>query len=98
VIISRSLTVAAVLAVVAVGSASPATALGPPPDGMYSFTEAGSSSVTWKVSALCDAVSRQRAIPDFSDPVIAADLCALNVVSTTPRVISRQEKTGELQQ
>ncbi|MBO0883135.1 MAG: hypothetical protein J2P17_22935 [Mycobacterium sp.] len=90
--ISRGLTLAAVLAVIAVGSASPAAALGPPPDGMYSFTEAGVPSGTWKISALCNAVSRQRAIPDFSDPVIAADLCALNVVSTTPRVISRSEK------
>jgi hypothetical protein len=92
VIISRGLTLAAVFAVVTVGSASPAAALGPPPDGMYSFTEPGVPAATWKISALCDAVSRQRAIPDFSDPVIAADLCALNVVSTTPRVISRQEK------
>lgn len=90
--ISRGLTAAAVMALVAVGSASPAKALGPPPDGMYSFSEAGTSSVTWKISALCDAPSRQRAIPDFTDPVIWADLCALNVVSTTPRVISRQEK------
>jgi hypothetical protein len=95
VFISRGLTfvaVSVVVSVVAVESAGPATALGPPPDGMYSFTEAGVPATTWKISALCDAVSRQRAIPDFSDPVIAADLCALNVVSTTPRAISRQEK------
>jgi hypothetical protein len=92
VIISRALIAAAALALVAVGSASPAKALGPPPDGMYSFNEAGVPTTTWKISALCDAPSRQRAIPDFTDPVIWADLCALNVVSTTPRVISRQEK------
>jgi hypothetical protein len=49
-------------------------------------------SAMWKVYALCDAPSRQRAIPDFTDPVIAADLCALNVSSTTARVISRPEK------
>jgi hypothetical protein len=80
------------MTLVAVGTSSPAQALGPPPDGMYSFTEAGVPSATWKIYALCDAPSRQRAIPDFTDPVIAADLCALNVSSTTPRVISRQEK------
>ena len=59
---------------------------------MYTFTEAGAPAVTWKISALCDAPSRQRAIPDFTDPVVAVNLCALNVTSTTPRVISRQEK------
>jgi hypothetical protein len=89
---SRGLTAAAVMALVAFGTASPAKALGPPPDGMYGFSEAGAPAATWKIVALCDAPSRQRAIPDFTDPVIAADLCALNVSSTTPRVISRQEK------
>ncbi|HZC89079.1 MAG TPA: hypothetical protein VE400_00140 [Mycobacterium sp.] len=89
---SRGLTAAAVMALVAFGTASPAKALGPPPDGVYSFTEPGAPAATWKISALCDAPSRQRAIPDFTDPVIAADLCALNVTSTTSRVISHQEK------
>lgn len=91
-IISRGLTAAAAMALVAVGTASPAKALGPPPDGLYTFTEAGVPATTWKISALCDAPSRQRAIPDFTDPVIAADLCALNVSSTTPRVITPAEK------
>lgn len=89
---SRGLTAAAAMTLVAVGTSIPAQALGPPPDGMYTFTEAGVPATTWKISALCDAPSRQRAIPDFSDPVIAADLCALNVSSTTARVISRSEK------
>lgn len=89
---SRGLTAAAVMALVALGTASPAKALGPPPDGMYSFSEAGGPASTWKIYALCDAPSRQRAIPDFTDPVIAADLCALNVVSTTARLVTRQEK------
>ena len=91
-IISRGLTAAAVMTLVAVGTSSPAQALGPPPDGMYTFSEAGAPAVTWKISALCDAPSRQRAIPDFTDPLVAMNLCALNVTSTTPRVISRQEK------
>lgn len=69
---SRGLTAAAVMTLVAVGTSSPAQALGPPPDGMYSFTESGVPTTTWKVCALCDAPSRQRAIPDFTDPVIAA--------------------------
>jgi hypothetical protein len=90
--VSRGLTAAAVMTLVAVGTSSPAQALGPPPDGMYTFSEAGAPAVTWKISALCDAPSRQRAIPDFTDPLVAMNLCALNVTSTTPRVISRQEK------
>jgi hypothetical protein len=64
--ISRGLTAAAVMTLVAVGTSSPAQALGPP------FTESGVPTTTWKVYALCDAPSRQRAIPDFTDPVIAA--------------------------
>lgn len=92
--IARGLTAAAVMALVAVGieTAGPAEALGPPQDGMYTFSEAGAPAGSWKITALCDAPSRQRAIPDFTDPVVWADLCALNVVSTTPRVISQQEK------
>ena len=90
-ILARGLT-AAVMALAALGTASPAKALGPPPDGMYSFSEAGVPAATWKIYALCDAPSRQRAIPDFTDPLVAMNLCALNVVSTTPRAISRQEK------
>ncbi|MDT7739327.1 MAG: hypothetical protein QOK09_2696, partial [Mycobacterium sp.] len=76
---SRGLTTAAVMALVALGTASPAKALGPPPDGMYTFSESRAPATTWKILALCDAPSRQRAIPDFTDPVFAADLCALNV-------------------
>ena len=92
VITSRVLVAAAVMTLVAVGTSTPAKALGPPPDGMYTFTEAGVPPTTWKITALCNAPSRQRAIPDFTDPVIAADLCALTVSSTTARVISRAEK------
>jgi hypothetical protein len=92
VIISRGLTAAAVMTLVALGTASPAEAVGPPPDGMYSFSEPGVPAATWKIYALCDAPSRQRAIPDFTDPLVAMNLCALNVSSTTPRAISRQEK------
>jgi hypothetical protein len=90
--ISRGLITAAVMTLVAVGPSAPAKALGPPQDGMYSFTEAGVPTTTWRISALCNAPSRQRAIPDFTDPVVAADLCALNVSSTTARSISRSEK------
>ena len=90
--ISRGLTAAAAMAHRSSGTAGPAKALGPPPDGMYSFTEAGVPAATWKIYALCDAPSRQRAIPDFTDPVIAADLCALNVASTTAGLVSRQKR------
>jgi hypothetical protein len=92
VIISRGLTAAAVAAFAAVATAGPAQALGPPPDGLYNFSEAGTAPSTWKIYPLCDAPSRQRAIPDFTDPVVAADLCALNVVSTTAGLSSRQER------
>jgi hypothetical protein len=79
------LTAAAVMTLAALGTASPAKALGIPQDGVYSFNEPGAPTTTWKVSALCDAPSRQRAIQDFTDPLVAMNLCAVNVVSTTPR-------------
>jgi hypothetical protein len=88
----RGLTAATAMTLVAVGTSTPAAALGPPPDGVYSFTEPGVPATTWRISALCDAPSRQRAIPDFTDPVIAADLCSVNVASFTARSISRAEK------
>lgn len=92
-ILSRGMTAAVAMTLVGVGTAMPAKALGPPPDGMYTFTEAGVPAATWKIAALCDAPSRQRAIPDFTDPVIAADLCALNVSSFTARApVSRAAK------
>jgi len=59
---------------------------------MYSFSEPGVPAATWKIYALCDAPFRQRAIPDFTDPLVAMNLCVLNVSSTAPRAISRQEK------
>lgn len=90
--IPRGLTAAAAMSLVAVMTSIPAQALGPPADGVYGFTEAGVPATTWRISALCDAPSRQRAIPDFSDPVIAADLCSVNVASFTARSISRSEK------
>src|SRR6201995_613707 len=90
---SRGLPAAAVMTLVALGTATPAEAVGPPPDGMYSFSETGVPAATWKTAALCDAPSRQRAIPDFTDPLVAMNLCALNVTSTTPRApMSHQEK------
>jgi hypothetical protein len=92
VILSRGLSVAAILTLAAVGTAGPAKALGPPPDGLYTFSEPGAPASTWKIYALCDAPSRQRAIPDFTDPVVAADLCALNVVSTTASLASRRDQ------
>jgi hypothetical protein len=92
VIISRGTTAAAAMTLIAVATSVPAQALGPPADGMYTFSEAGVPAATWKLVSLCDAPSRQRAIPDFTDPVIAADLCSVNVSSTTARVISRSEK------
>lgn len=95
--ISRGLTAAVAFATIDIGfalaSASPAGAVAPPADGTYTYTQAGvSSSVTWKVSTLCDQVNGSRYYKDYSNPTIQADFCVVNVVSTTPGQISRADK------
>jgi hypothetical protein len=77
---------------IALESGSPAHAVAPPPDGNYTFNQAGVSGVTWTVTALCDQVNGSRYYKDYSNPDIQADFCALNVVSTTDEQISRQDK------
>ena len=57
-IIFRGLTAAAAMTLVAVGTSVPAKALGPPPDGIYTFTEDGVPPTTWKIVALCDEIGR----------------------------------------
>jgi hypothetical protein len=79
---------------VALESGSPARAVGPPPDGKYTFNQAGVSGVTWTVTALCDQVNGSRYYKDYSNPDIQADFCALNIVSSTDEQISRQDKLG----
>jgi hypothetical protein len=93
----RSLAAAAgVCSVVAFGialeSGSPARAVGPPPDGNYSYNEAGVSGATWTVTALCDQPSGTRNMNDYSDPIVFAMNCALNIVSATPEHISAADK------
>src|SRR5271168_2760071 len=79
---------------VALESGNPARAVGPPPDGKYTFNQAGVSGVTWTVTALCDQVNGSRYYKDYSNPDIQADFCALNIVSSTDEQISRQDKLG----
>jgi hypothetical protein len=87
---------AGVFSAVAIGIAlesdNPARAVGPPPDGNYSFIQDGVSGVTWAVTALCDQVNGSRYYKDYSNPDIQADFCALNIVSSTDERISRQDK------
>jgi hypothetical protein len=77
---------------IAVDSGDPAHAVAPPPDGNYSFIQAGVSGVTWTIAALCDQVNGSRYYKDYSNPDIQADFCALNIVSSTDEQISRQDK------
>lgn len=87
---------AAVFTAVATGialqSGEPAKALGPPADGTYAYNEAGVSGVTWTISALCDQPSGTRNMNDYSDPIVFAMNCALNIVSSTNEQISAADK------
>jgi hypothetical protein len=82
----------AVVLGIALESGDRASAVGPPPDGAYSFDQAGVSGVTWTITALCDQPSGTRNMNDYSDPVTWAFQCALNVVSTTPEQITRADR------
>ncbi len=87
---------AGIFSVVALGialeSGEPASAVGVPADGTYSFDQAGVSGVTWTITALCDQPSGTRNQADYTDPVTWAFQCALNIVSSTPEQISRADK------
>ncbi|MCV7411016.1 hypothetical protein AWC05_26805 [Mycobacterium florentinum] len=87
---------AGVFSAVAIGIAmesdNPARALGPPADGTYAYNEAGVSGATWTISALCDQPSGTRNMNDYSDPIVFAMQCALNIVSSTPEQISAADK------
>jgi hypothetical protein len=77
---------------IALNSGDRASAVGPPPDGNYTFNQAGASGATWTITALCDQVNGSRYYKDYSNPDIQADFCALNIVSATEEQISRQDK------
>ncbi len=76
---------------VALQSGEPAKAVGPPADGNYSYNEAGVSGVTWQITALCDQPSGTRNMNDYSDPIVFAMSCALNVASFTDERISHAD-------
>ena len=95
--LSRGLAVGAgIFSAVAIGialnSGGPASAVGPPPDGNYTFNQAGVSGVTWTITSLCDQVNGSRYYKDYSNPDIQADFCALNIVSATSEQISHQDQ------
>jgi hypothetical protein len=77
---------------IALESGHPASAIGPPADGTYTFNEAGVSGASWTISALCDQPSGTRNMNDYSDPIVFAMNCALNVVSSTPERITAADK------
>ena len=87
---------AGICSAVAIGIAlqadNPARAVGPPADGSYTFDEAGVSGATWVITALCDQPSGTRNMNDYSDPIVFAMNCALNIVSSTPEQISAADK------
>ncbi|OBI92045.1 hypothetical protein [Mycobacterium asiaticum] len=81
----------AIAAGMALDSESPANAIGPPADGTYAYQQAGVSGASWTISALCDQPSGTRNMNDYSDPIVWAMNCALNVVSTTPANNTHEE-------
>ncbi len=77
---------------IALESGHPASAVGPPADGNYSYNEAGVPGVTWTITGLCDQPSGTRNQNDYSDPIVFAFNCSLNIMSMTDEQITRADK------
>lgn len=76
----------------AVGLAAPAQAILPPVDGYYTFDEAGLPSAKWQLQSVCIQPNGTRAQPDYTDQTVQTLGCVVVVGSTTPQLLTYQEK------
>lgn len=68
-------------AVAAFGLAAPASAIVPPADGYYTFSQAGKPNSTWTMQSLCTQPNGTRAQPDYSDQTIQTLGCTVAIGS-----------------
>lgn len=69
----------------ALGPAAPASAIVPPADGYYTYTQDGAPSANWQVQSVCIQANGTRAQPDYTDETIQTQGCTVQVVSNTPQ-------------
>lgn len=70
--------------VASLGWASPASAIVPPADGTYFYTQAGAPVANWQVKSVCIQANGTRAQADYTDQTIQTQGCQVLVVSNTP--------------
>jgi hypothetical protein len=86
--------VAVAVAVAPVGWAAPASAIVPPADGTYTFTQPGSPSATWLMQSICSQASGTRAQPDYTDETTQTLGCTLILTSSTPDISTRELRSA----
>ncbi|MET0900444.1 MAG: hypothetical protein ABWY45_21230 [Mycobacterium sp.] len=83
-----------VAAMAAFGLAAPASAIVPPADGYYTFSQAGKPTSTWTMQSLCTQPNGTRAQPDYSDQTTQTLGCAVTVGSIVSTAgMTRDEKS-----
>ncbi|WP_197381281.1 hypothetical protein [Mycolicibacterium mengxianglii] len=72
--------------------AAPASAIVPPADGYYTFTEAGRPGATWTLQSLCTQANGTRAQPDYTDQTIQTLGCSVMMGSQTADTATAEER------
>lgn len=94
IVLRRMTVIVFVAAMAAFGLAAPASAIVPPADGWYTFSQAGKPNSTWRVQSLCTQPNGTRAQGDYSDQTIQTLGCAVFVQSAVSRDgMTREEKS-----
>ncbi|MGB3486191.1 MAG: hypothetical protein WBB07_28725 [Mycobacterium sp.] len=83
--LGRLAAVAVAIAATSVGFAAPASAIVPPADGNYTFSQAGKPNSTWTMQSICSQPSGTRAQQDYTDETTQTLGCSLILGSLASR-------------
>ena len=75
----------------AVGLAAPASAILPPVDGYYTFSQDGLPPARRQMQSICIQPKGTRAQPDYTDQTIQTLGCDVIIGSDTPSLLTREE-------
>lgn len=89
----RRLGVVPAVAVVALAVAGPSAAIVPPADGYYTLNEAGVPPAVWTMQSSCIQANGTRAQADYADETIQTLGCVLQLSSSPPSILTREERT-----
>lgn len=91
-VLRRITFVAFAAAMAALGWAAPASAVVPPADGYYTFSQPGVPTAKWTMQSLCSQASGTRAQSDYTDQTIQTLGCGVLMVSQTPDKLTREDR------